>query len=99
MGVSSQLHAVVALPTRKQPLVPTKCKAGWASEPVWMLGRREKSPTPAGNENIIFQPSSLFTVLNKVSWNIKDYYRCFEWMCCNFSMGLEHTYNPEGGDV
>jgi hypothetical protein len=35
MEVSGQLHALAALPPRKE--------TGWAPEPDWMLWRREKS--------------------------------------------------------
>jgi hypothetical protein len=35
MEVSGQLHALVALPTGKEPLVPIGKEAGWAPEPVW----------------------------------------------------------------
>jgi hypothetical protein len=36
MEVRGQHQALATLPPRKQPLLLTKCKAGWASEPVWM---------------------------------------------------------------
>jgi hypothetical protein len=41
--VSGQLHVLRALPLGKEPLVPIGQKAGWASEPVWMLQRRDTS--------------------------------------------------------
>jgi len=33
-GVSYQLHALAALPSRKEPLIPIGQQAGWASELV-----------------------------------------------------------------
>jgi hypothetical protein len=56
MVVSGQLHASIALPPGKKPLVPTRWEAGWAIEPVWMLWSREKSPAPAGNRTPAIQP-------------------------------------------
>jgi hypothetical protein len=38
-GESGQLHAAVALPPGKEPLVPIGYEAGWAPEPVWTLLR------------------------------------------------------------
>lgn len=36
MEVRGQHQALTTLPPGKQPLLPTKWKAGWASEPIWM---------------------------------------------------------------
>jgi hypothetical protein len=35
MEVRSQLHATTALPSLKEPPVPTEQKTEWAPEPVW----------------------------------------------------------------
>jgi hypothetical protein len=43
MEVSGQLHAPVALPPRKEPLVPIEYEVGWSPEPVWTIWRRENS--------------------------------------------------------
>jgi len=42
MEVSGQLHIPVAISLRKQPQVPTKYEAEWASLLVWTLWRKEK---------------------------------------------------------
>jgi hypothetical protein len=36
MEVGGLHQALATLPPGKQPLLLTTCKAGWASEPVWM---------------------------------------------------------------
>jgi hypothetical protein len=41
LEVSSQVHANAALPLEKEPPVPIGWEAGWATEPVWTLWRRE----------------------------------------------------------
>jgi len=46
MEVGGQLHAPVALPRGKEPLVPLGWEAGWAPEPFWMQWWREKFPAP-----------------------------------------------------
>jgi len=40
--VSLQLYAPAALPTKKEPLVPTG-EAVWSLESVWTLGKRKSS--------------------------------------------------------
>jgi hypothetical protein len=45
MDVTGQLHAFAALPLKKGSLESTVQEAGWASEMVWTLWRREKSLT------------------------------------------------------
>jgi hypothetical protein len=47
MEVSSQLHALAALPPEKEPPVPIGQDVGWALEPGRMLWRRGRSLTPA----------------------------------------------------
>jgi hypothetical protein len=54
MEVSGKLHALVALHPGKEPPVLIGEKAGWASEPVWSLWRRDQSST-AGNRTPAFQ--------------------------------------------
>jgi hypothetical protein len=56
--VSGQLHAAVALSSRKQPAVSVVYKAGWATEPFWTLRRREDSVALAGNRIPIPRASS-----------------------------------------
>jgi hypothetical protein len=51
MEVSGQLHAPAALPPGKEPLIPTRWKAGWASEPLWTRWGIDKFPAPAGTRN------------------------------------------------
>jgi hypothetical protein len=36
MEVGGQHQALATLPPGKQPLLPTKWEAGWASQPIWM---------------------------------------------------------------
>jgi hypothetical protein len=49
MEVSGQLHDQAALPSGKEPLVPTGEEAGWVPEPVCTRLKREKFPAPVGN--------------------------------------------------
>jgi len=42
--VCGQLHDSAALPTGKEPPVPIRQEACWASELVWTRWRREKCP-------------------------------------------------------
>jgi hypothetical protein len=49
MEVSGQLHAPAALPSGKEPLLPTEYEAGWAPQPVWTRWWRQKFPTPSGS--------------------------------------------------
>jgi hypothetical protein len=56
MEVSGQLQAPTALPPRKETTVPTEYEAGWASEPVWTLWRRENYLALAGNRTPVVQP-------------------------------------------
>jgi hypothetical protein len=55
MEVNGQLHAPAALSLEESP-VPTGQEAEWASGPVWMLWRREKSSAPTGNRTLDVQP-------------------------------------------
>jgi len=55
MEVSGQLHASVALPSGKEPLILIEKGAGWGPGPVWMRWRR-KSPAYAGNRTLVIQP-------------------------------------------
>jgi hypothetical protein len=55
MEVVGQIHAPAALSPEKEPPVPIGYEAGWASEPVWTLWRRETSCT-AGNRTWAVQP-------------------------------------------
>jgi hypothetical protein len=41
--LNGQLHALAALPPRKEPLVAIGQEVKWALEPVWMTWRRENS--------------------------------------------------------
>jgi hypothetical protein len=41
--VCGQLHALAALPPRKEPPVPILYEVGWTPEPVWTTLRREYS--------------------------------------------------------
>jgi hypothetical protein len=54
-SASGQLHAPTVLPPGKQPPVPIGQEAGWSSEPVWTLWRRENLPS-AGNRTPTIQP-------------------------------------------
>jgi hypothetical protein len=58
MEVSGQLHALAALTLGKEFPVPLIYEAELAPELVWMLGRREKSPDPAGNLSAVIQPTA-----------------------------------------
>jgi hypothetical protein len=40
--MNGKLHALNTLPQEKEPLVPVEWNAGWATEPVWTLWRREE---------------------------------------------------------
>jgi hypothetical protein len=53
---SGQLHAPTALPPEKEPPIPIGKEAGWTPESVWMLRRREKYLTPAGNRTPAVHP-------------------------------------------
>jgi len=47
-----KLHAPTALPSAKEPQIPTGQEAGWAPHSVWMRWRRAKSlPCPWGEMN------------------------------------------------
>jgi hypothetical protein len=61
MEVNCQLHAPDALPLRKVPPVSFEQEAGWASEKVWTLWRREKSLVPAGNRSAMSRMCSPWT--------------------------------------
>jgi len=54
--VSSQLHALVALPPEKQSPVPTEQQAARGLQTAWTFCGTEKSLSPAGNRTTI--PSS-----------------------------------------
>jgi hypothetical protein len=47
MEVSGHVHILAASPPGKEPLVPIRWEAGWATEAVWMLWRRGISLDPA----------------------------------------------------
>jgi hypothetical protein len=64
--MSGQLHALAALPPDKQPKVLIRWEAGWASEPVWMLWRRENSLTLAENRTLDFRLVAISTELSRV---------------------------------
>jgi hypothetical protein len=46
----------VKLTSGKEPSASVGYEAGWASEPIWMLQRREKPPAPTENQRPILQP-------------------------------------------
>jgi hypothetical protein len=62
MEMNGQLHVPAALPPGKQSLVPNVYEIWWASEPVWMLWRREKVIAPAGNRTPTIQPVGSFSL-------------------------------------
>jgi hypothetical protein len=49
MEVSGLLHAPAPFTPEVRAPVPIKEEAGWAPEPVWTLGSREKYIAPTGN--------------------------------------------------
>jgi hypothetical protein len=51
MEVSGQLHAPVALPPEKEPLVAIGQEAGWTPESFWTRWWTEKFPAPARRES------------------------------------------------
>jgi hypothetical protein len=51
----------------KQPPVPIVQEAGWASEPVWTLWRREQSLSPTRIQTPTPRSSSLGTILTELS--------------------------------
>jgi hypothetical protein len=61
METSGQFNAPVSSPLEKESQLPTG-KAGWAPEPVWMLGRREKPFASAMNQTMILWLPSLAIV-------------------------------------
>jgi hypothetical protein len=60
---------------RKYPQsMPAKVKAGWASEPIWMLWRTEKFVAPARNQPTT--PSfNLYSVINMKTEKSVEQYR------------------------
>jgi hypothetical protein len=52
MEVGGYLHAPVALPSGKEPLVPIGQEAGRTLEPAWTLWNTEKSFVPEGVQPI-----------------------------------------------
>jgi hypothetical protein len=44
MNVGGKLHAVAALLSEEATSIPTEEKFEWATEKVWTLWRRDKSP-------------------------------------------------------
>jgi len=47
-----KIEALTTIAQWKAPLIhsdSTKSEAGWAPQPVWSLGRRDKSLAPAGD--------------------------------------------------
>jgi hypothetical protein len=70
MEVTGQLHAPAAFSQGKSPWYPFD-EAGWTSEPIWTLWKRDKSLTPAGNRNPIpRQEFNTSTSMVKVSTTI-----------------------------
>jgi hypothetical protein len=70
--VSGQLHAPVALPPGKEPLVSIGQEAGWTPEPFWTRWWREKFPAPAGNRTLeprlaSPKPSAIPTELSRLT--------------------------------
>jgi hypothetical protein len=49
MEVGGQVHAQAALPPGKEPQVPIRQEAWWATEPVWTRWWGEKFPAPTGS--------------------------------------------------
>jgi hypothetical protein len=56
MEVSDQVHTSAALPPWKELLACLGYEAGWASEPVWTLWSRWKSPVPTRDQTLTVQP-------------------------------------------
>jgi len=54
MEVNGQLHTPASLPPGKDPSGPIRQEAGWATESVWTRWKREKFPSPAGNQTLAF---------------------------------------------
>jgi hypothetical protein len=54
--VPGQLRDSGALPAGVQPPTPIGPEAGWTTEPVWTLRKREKSLVPAGIRIPLVQP-------------------------------------------
>jgi len=57
MEAGGYIYALATLPPVKKPLVLTEWEAGWASEPVCILRRRE---------NILHLPQKIHTMLYSV---------------------------------
>jgi hypothetical protein len=47
MEAPGQLHALTALPSVKEALLPVEQEAGWTPKSVWMVGRTEQLLAPA----------------------------------------------------
>jgi hypothetical protein len=71
MEVSGWLHAPAAFPSEKEPLVPTEQAAGWPSESVWTLRRREIEPRFVGRPTHSLVTISIVLSLPPRRWRYK----------------------------
>jgi hypothetical protein len=83
MVVSGHLHNPTVLPPGKQTPVYIGYEVGWASKPIWMLWRGEKSLSPDRNRTPFVQLVAVPTKLSRLGHMtifLKDYSDPCSWI-------------------